>query len=528
MLECLTRLRGVVPTIFGSQRLLAAAVLALACFNLTFRLGGERLTEWDEGLYAETAFEMLQNGDWIATTSGGRLDYSNSKPPLNVWLLALSMKTFGLSLVSIRVASVIAALLTVLVLLLWTWRRFGPRVSLLSALVLSTTFGFLYVHSGRSGNPDALLTLFMLLIVVVLDGASTRPSLRIWLGPLLAGVFLLKGMAVLLPILLVAFMEIRWRLSLRQRWLPLLAAFVIGSIPVAAWAIARWQVDQWSFFERIFFQDFVALTSTALDNQRGTPLFYLNILQKHHHEWLVAMLLAVILFPPASWSRVKTSLMFWRNSSDRQALIGAWSVIAIAVPTLMQTKMPWYLNPFYPMFALGAGWILNRGISEGRQVVGRRPTILVTVIAVALVVAELKLIYYSFTQRALTTSAQGLVLREAERLRGATVYRTSWNHADALVLKAMVGAKPAQSIGIDDFALNGKAGDYFLTSRDSLASHTINRCDFVQVADTGRFVLLEKVSPTPKGSCHKTPLGNERPGKSHRTRSKNRVPVRRC
>jgi hypothetical protein len=41
-------------------RFLTVAVLALACFNLTYRLGRERLTEWDEGLYAETAFEMLQ------------------------------------------------------------------------------------------------------------------------------------------------------------------------------------------------------------------------------------------------------------------------------------------------------------------------------------------------------------------------------------------------------------------------------------------------------------------------------------
>jgi 4-amino-4-deoxy-L-arabinose transferase-like glycosyltransferase len=528
MAECLTRLRGVAnPTLFLSPRFLAAAVLTLACFNLTFRLGRERLTEWDEGLYAETAFEMLQNDEWIATTSGGRLDYSNSKPPLNVWLMALSMKSFGISLVSIRVASVIAALLTVLVLLLWTWRRFGPRVSVLSALVLSTTFGFLYVHSGRSGNPDALLTLFMLLIVVVLDGASARPSLRIWLGPLLAGVFLLKGMAVLLPLLLVAFMESRWRLDLRRRWLPLLGAFAIGGIPVAAWTIARWQVDQWTFFRLIFFQDFVALAATPLDNQSGTPLFYLNILQKHHHEWLVAILLALILFPPA-WSRVKTSLMFWRNDNDRQALIGAWSVIAIAVPTLMQTKMPWYLNPFYPMFALGAGWILSRAIAEARNAIGRRPKILVAVIAGALVVAELKLIYYSYTQRALATSAQGLVLHEVERLRGATVYRTSWNHADAFVLTAMVGARPARSSGIDDFALNGKAGDYFLASRNSLASQPINRCDFVQVADAGRFVLLEKVSPTPKVGCRRTSHDRESRDQSRPRLPKRRAPLRRC
>ena len=49
----------------------AVAALALASFNLICRLGRERLTKWDEGLYATTAVEMLESGNWIATTSGG-------------------------------------------------------------------------------------------------------------------------------------------------------------------------------------------------------------------------------------------------------------------------------------------------------------------------------------------------------------------------------------------------------------------------------------------------------------------------
>jgi hypothetical protein len=41
----------------------AFAVLALAAFNLTFRLGSEIVTEWDESLYAITASEMVARGD---------------------------------------------------------------------------------------------------------------------------------------------------------------------------------------------------------------------------------------------------------------------------------------------------------------------------------------------------------------------------------------------------------------------------------------------------------------------------------
>ena len=114
---------------------LAAAVLVLAVFNLTFRLGSEGLTEWDESLYVTTALEIVDSHDWVGTTFRGTLDYSNSKPPLNVWLVALSTRAFGVSLVALRLPSTIAALLTVLVLLLWTWHRFNPVTGVLSALV---------------------------------------------------------------------------------------------------------------------------------------------------------------------------------------------------------------------------------------------------------------------------------------------------------------------------------------------------------------------------------------------------------
>src|SRR3990172_10513736 len=132
---------------------LALAVLSLAAFNLSFRLTRENVAEWDESLYAVSAVEMIQSGDWVGTTFQGQLDYSNSKPPLNVWLLALAFEWFGPGLASLRAPSAAAAWATVLALVLWTRRHFGATTSLLSGLVLSTAFGFLHVHSGRSANP---------------------------------------------------------------------------------------------------------------------------------------------------------------------------------------------------------------------------------------------------------------------------------------------------------------------------------------------------------------------------------------
>ena len=188
---------------------LAAAALVLAAFNLTFRLGSEIVTEWDESLYAITAAEIVACGHWIGTTFMGSLDYYNTKPPLNVWLIALSFKAFGSNLVSLRLPSIVAAWLTVAILQIWARRTLGSLVALLSSLVLSTTFGFIYDHAGRSANTDALFTLLVLLAVVTCWAARERPWRLAWLGPLTAAVFLLRGMAVLLPISIVAAVELR-------------------------------------------------------------------------------------------------------------------------------------------------------------------------------------------------------------------------------------------------------------------------------------------------------------------------------
>src|SRR5687767_1752099 len=102
---------------------LVVAVLALAAFNLTFRLGQQAITEWDESLYGLSAAEMLDTGDWIATRLDGAVDYAViTKPALHVWLTALSFTSFGISPISLRLTSVVSAWLTVLVLILWARR----------------------------------------------------------------------------------------------------------------------------------------------------------------------------------------------------------------------------------------------------------------------------------------------------------------------------------------------------------------------------------------------------------------------
>jgi 4-amino-4-deoxy-L-arabinose transferase-like glycosyltransferase len=258
---------------------LAGAVLTVAAFNLAFRIGNELVQVWDESLFAITAQEMVESGSWIATTFRGTLDYYNSKPPLHVWLVALSFKTFDPGLVSLRLPSIVAAWCTIALLMWWAGRVYGRATGILAALVLATTYGFLYVHSGRSGNSDALFTLLNLLTVVTLWTSRDHPWRRVWLGAVLGAVFMVKGMGILMPAIIIGGVELdalwRGRLNRPTGWMPLLAAAGVFALVVGPWAIARWQVDGWRFFDAMFFHDFLDRASTVLEGHEGEAWYYL-------------------------------------------------------------------------------------------------------------------------------------------------------------------------------------------------------------------------------------------------------------
>jgi 4-amino-4-deoxy-L-arabinose transferase-like glycosyltransferase len=454
------RLADVASLCAAHYRVLAFLVLVLAAGNLTLRLDREFLTDWDESLYTTSAWEMTQSGQWAATTFHGALDYYNSKPPLNVWLIALSFKAFGVGLVSARLPSVVCAWLTVLALMWWARRTFGALVSLCAGVVLATSFGFLHVHAGRSANADAPFALTIVLMAITLSFAASRPRRLSLLGPLAAVAFLLKGFGVLLPLTMVALvLAVTWHRG-QLRWSPLALAAAGFVLPVSAWVVARWQVDGAEFFRQMIANDAIGVTTTALEGHPGGPLYYLDALQKHEVNWLLAAIVAGALV--LSWRELRMRIAFWRAPQLASVVVGAFIVASVAVPTAMQTKLPWYLNPFYPVFALVVGWLVARAL-EAPSAARRRWCAAVFVLMA--LVAEARIGYYSFTYRDLDHHQQGLLLREASALRGHHVHAAAWAPADQFVLEALAGGRAVTSREPLAISWSDAADDYLMSSQ---------------------------------------------------------------
>jgi 4-amino-4-deoxy-L-arabinose transferase-like glycosyltransferase len=441
---------------------LAAGVLCLAALNLFFRLGQEFLTEWDEALYAISATEMLAHGDWIKVTFFGNVDYYNTKPPLNIWLIAIMFKAFGTSIVSARIVSALSALATVAVLQEWTRRVFGQIQALLASLVLATTFGFLHIHAGRSANTDALFTLIVVLTVVVLWAEERNRWQRLWLGPLIAAAFLLRGLGVIMPLAIIGLVHI-----LRGRhgwyWLQSGIAAILCLIPVGLWAVARYRVDRWEFFSRMYNYDFLARSVTVLEDHPGGPLYYLQILMKHQYDWVLVAIVGAILFPMsrAEW---REALWRWGAGHSLKKLFAAWTVITLLIPTLMLTKLPWYLNTFYPILAIAVACLLVRGLQLSLARSGSWRLVTMSVVAiVAFTLAESKIWIYSYDFRDLERSAQGLLLDQRGLFVGHQVFRDRFDRSTTFVGR-LAGVELRYALTLEDFLRDSEPGDYLLIS----------------------------------------------------------------
>jgi hypothetical protein len=329
----------------------------------------------------------------------------------------------------------------------------------MAATVLATTFGFLFVHSGRTANPDATGALLIVLTVVALHASVNNPWARVWLGPIFATAFLLRGLGVLMPMAIAIAFEM-WRGRTVQRWRPLGAAAVLFAAPVAAWAYARWSYDAFSFLAKLWSGE-VERVTMPVETHAGTPLFYLNVLQKYQYEWLIcATVAAVFLVRTQSRSRWTSDRQVLSRCPPYVALLVAWSAMTLLVPTLMQTKTTWYLNPFYPAFALGIALVIERAVAKTRS------RVLVGVVVVTFLAAEGRIIWNANRLDARYT-LQGVIEKERASLAGRQVFCAACTYADTFVLRDVVGARVVEGRTLEAVLAHSEAGDYVVAKSGS-------------------------------------------------------------
>ena len=220
--------------------ILLAAVVLVGCF---YNLANYPTIWWDEGIFSETAANLVQHGRYAFTVQSpdqlSDLDFRISVGPAVILPVALAYKIFGVEVASGRLVAGAFLVLTFLALFLGTRRLFGPAAGLLAVALAFIGTDVLYWGRSVLGDIPAL-GLFLCgscFLLRALDCGAILPLF--WGGVFLGLAFDAKefyGLALLPPLILVARQS--WR-DWRRLALRLLAFGGGATLPIAAYVLFK-------------------------------------------------------------------------------------------------------------------------------------------------------------------------------------------------------------------------------------------------------------------------------------------------
>ncbi len=331
--------------------------LILCCLPLFLHLDVAPLHLWDESRQAINALEMLENGNWLVTHYRGEPDLWNTKPPLLIWLQVLCFKIFGVGTLAVRLPSALAGLATVLLLFFFCKKYLKNQLlGFCSAFVLLTTQGFISNHVTRTGDYDALLTLWTTLTVFLFfawinsDNAKQKRNLLYATALSVAAAVLTKSIMgfVLLPPL---FLFLIWKKQLQTL---LASAHFYAAVSVFLGIILSYyflrENQNPGYLEAVLEND---IRGRYFETQEGNNRSFFFHMRKIYEERFVPWLYFLPLGLLATFFAQLRTKEFVR-------LLFFSGLFFLLIISFSQTNLIWYDAPLLPLWSV----VVGLGISK--------------------------------------------------------------------------------------------------------------------------------------------------------------------
>ncbi len=298
-----------------------------------------RVGAQDEAVYAHTAIRMAQTGQWLTPSFLGR--HALYKPPLLYWLSGLSVRLFGVSPLSLRLPSLLAGALAAA--LLFAWLRPSTSLPAAAAASILLVSSPIFHRVSRMCLTDALLALGLIgaLCAVARDPRLARRRSLWTFSACSAAAILVKGVAGLLPLLILALFAVLNRRGERPD-----AQRIAQAVLLTAALAAPWFLWQLAVHPRWFWAEFVqseiltfGLASPYQTSAESHPLFYLRRL------FLTDPLLCLLAL---------AAIAGFRGAALQPALLLSWIVATATAMLLFQYRNASYLSLLLPALALAA------------------------------------------------------------------------------------------------------------------------------------------------------------------------------
>jgi len=329
---------------------LAAILFAIPLFSALSVLP---IRIWDESRLAVNAWEMLQNGNWLVTHFESKPDLWNTKPPLMIWLQVLCMKIMGPSEIALRFPSALAGAFTCIALISFIRKQTGDIIlSLMSVMVLVCSHGYIQYHGTRTGDYDALLTLWTTLACFHFYNYSSHRSrkqlfyfyLFLTLGVLTKSI---SGLLFIPAFIAYSILQKRFLDLIKNKdvWL----GFTFFIIIVGGFYLLRENSNP-GFLKIVYENELGGRFFQVVENHEGGFWYYIkNFVNQRFREWHLICLTGIIIGLFHSDTRVKKISIYFSI-----LCIGYLMIISIS-----KTKLEWYDLPMYPFLAFHSAIFIN-------------------------------------------------------------------------------------------------------------------------------------------------------------------------
>ncbi|MGH9937291.1 MAG: ArnT family glycosyltransferase, partial [Blastocatellia bacterium] len=323
------------------------AVMSLLALFPKLHLGD--LGGYDAAVYAHEGKRMLATGQWWTVYLNGQPDFD--KPPMFIWLEALSMMVFGVSDFAARFPSAMLGFGSILLVYFiareLTTSYWTPVWAMM--VLFSTQFFMRYAMRAMTDVP---FTFFLELALLFYLIGLRRNKYLILCGLAISFAVLMRSFLGLIPLgIIVAHLTFSGRVNLLRSKYFIAGMLLAAGLPLV-WFVSQYQIHGSKFLALHFSFTFdnLPLTNGKPAGQFGAGLLqYPRFLLESYWPWLPLMVVGM-------WTQTK-KVIDARDSASCFLII--WILALIASFSLAEFKWLRYILPAFPAFAILSAITLN-------------------------------------------------------------------------------------------------------------------------------------------------------------------------
>jgi 4-amino-4-deoxy-L-arabinose transferase-like glycosyltransferase len=321
-------------------------------FLFFYGLGSFGLVGADEPRYAQIAREMLARHDWVTPVLNGSAWLE--KPVLYYWSAMISDSILGVHDWAARVPT--AFLTSVMVFVTWGFmRRCRPGSELDTSLIMASLASI--IGFARAASTDMPLAV-MFTIGMLSWYAWHETQQKRYLGAFyvfMALATLAKGPVApgLAGLIIIGFALLHrdWKLIPATLWIPGILLYLAVSSP---WFILVQRANP-QFVHVFIFEHNLARYSTNMFRHKQPFWYYVPV--------LIIALLPWLVFAIGAFVRAVREY----KASSFELFFGLWAALPVIFFSFSQSKLPGYILPAIPAFAILLGHDLWRRLDESSE-----------------------------------------------------------------------------------------------------------------------------------------------------------------